>query len=226
MLRGSLKQTRETVKGSSVFSRRLHHRWPLPSEPISAYPLIERLQFERVVETHPAKPPIRSHSLWGFAASTTDRGAWITRREGCATSGKGGTSEMGGSIVSGRGQCVTFELGNSEKVELWTSNLCPPRFSGQSRSAALRAVLYCPSPHYSECFCCNRRSAATTSLRPAGLPLGPSPYCWGPAPFFLAPVPVWGASGQALPQTAEPVPCASRAGLATGLSAFATNRHE
>ena len=26
------------------------------------------------------------------------------------------------------------------------------------------------------------------------------------APFFLAPVPVWGA-GQALPQTAEPVPC-------------------
>jgi hypothetical protein len=27
-----------------------------------------------------------------------------------------------------------------------------------------------------ERFCCNRRSAATTSLRPAGSPLGPSPY--------------------------------------------------
>ena len=50
-----------------------------------------------------------------------------------------------------------------------------------------------------ERFCYNRlpvrgtqtgRSAATTSLRPAGSPLGPSPYCWGQAPFFLAPVPV------------------------------------
>ena len=28
-----------------------------------------------------------------------------------------------------------------------------------------------------EHFCCNRRSAATTSLRPAGSPLGPSTYC-------------------------------------------------
>src|SRR5207247_4530319 len=26
-------------------------------------------------------------------------------------------------------------------------------------------------------FCCNRRSSATTSLRPAGSPIGPSPYC-------------------------------------------------
>ena len=41
-----------------------------------------------------------------------------------------------------------------------------------------------------ERFCCNRRSAATTSLRPAGSPLGPSTYCWRLAPFFLAPVPV------------------------------------
>ena len=28
-----------------------------------------------------------------------------------------------------------------------------------------------------EHFCCNRRSAATTNLRPAGSPLGPSSYC-------------------------------------------------
>src|SRR5712692_7048385 len=40
-----------------------------------------------------------------------------------------------------------------------------------------------------ERFCCNRRSAATTSLRPAGSPLGPSPYCWELAPSFLAAVP-------------------------------------
>ena len=56
-----------------------------------------------------------------------------------------------------------------------------------------------------EYFCCNRRSTATTSLRSADSPLGPSTYCWGLAPFFLAPVPVLEA-GQALPRTAEPVP--------------------
>jgi len=76
-----------------------------------------------------------------------------------------------------------------------------------------------------ERFCCNRRSAATTSLRPAGSPLGPLPYCWGLAPFFLAPVPVSGV-GQAPSQTSEPVPLAPRAGLATRLSDFGTNRHE
>ena len=37
-----------------------------------------------------------------------------------------------------------------------------------------------------ERFCCNRRSTATTSLRPAGSPFEPSPYGWGLAPFFLA----------------------------------------
>jgi len=46
------------------------------------------------------------------------------------------------------------------------------------------------TPIIHESFCCNRRSAATTSLRPAGSPFGPSPYCWGLAPFSLAPVPV------------------------------------
>ena len=55
-----------------------------------------------------------------------------------------------------------------------------------------------------ERFCCNRRSAATTSLRPAGSPLGPSPYCTSTHRVLTAP----------------------RAGLATRLSDFATNRHE
>jgi hypothetical protein len=55
-----------------------------------------------------------------------------------------------------------------------------------------------------ERFCCNRRSAATTSLRPAGSPLGPSTYCKSTPRVLTAP----------------------RAGLATRLSDFATNRHE
>ena len=55
-----------------------------------------------------------------------------------------------------------------------------------------------------EHFCYNRRSAATTSLRPAGSPLGPSPYCTSTPQVLRAP----------------------RAGLATRLSDFATNRHE
>ncbi len=52
--------------------------------------------------------------------------------------------------------------------------------------------------------CCNRRSAATTSLRPAGSPLGLSTYC------------------TSMPQVLQ----APRAGLATRLRDFATNRHE
>jgi len=55
-----------------------------------------------------------------------------------------------------------------------------------------------------ERFCCTRRSAATTCLRPAGSPLGPSPYCMSTHRVLTAP----------------------RAGLATRLSDFATNRHE
>ena len=55
-----------------------------------------------------------------------------------------------------------------------------------------------------ERFCCNRRSATTTSLRPAGSPLEPSPYCMSTHRVLTAP----------------------RAGLATRLSDFATNRHE
>jgi hypothetical protein len=55
-----------------------------------------------------------------------------------------------------------------------------------------------------ERFCCNRRSAATTSLRPAGSPLGPSPYCTSTHRVFTAP----------------------RACLARRLGDFATNRHE
>jgi len=55
-----------------------------------------------------------------------------------------------------------------------------------------------------ERFCCNRRSAATTSLRPAGSPLRPSTYCTSTHRVLTAP----------------------RAGLATRLRDFATNRHE
>ena len=50
-------------------------------------------------------------------------------------------------------------------------------------------------------------------------------YCWELAPFFLAPIPVL-VAGQALPKTAEPVPWPPRAGLASPLDDFATNRHE
>jgi hypothetical protein len=55
-----------------------------------------------------------------------------------------------------------------------------------------------------EHFCCNRQSAATTSLRSAGSPLEPSTYCTS-TPWVLG---------------------APRAALATRLSDFATNRHE
>jgi hypothetical protein len=55
-----------------------------------------------------------------------------------------------------------------------------------------------------ERFCCNRRSAAATSLRPSGSPLGPSTYCTSTRRGRRAP----------------------RAGLATRLSDFVTNRHE
>jgi len=55
-----------------------------------------------------------------------------------------------------------------------------------------------------ERFCCNRRSAATTSLRPAGSSFEPSPYCTSTHRVLTAP----------------------RAGLATRLGDFATNRHE
>jgi hypothetical protein len=54
-----------------------------------------------------------------------------------------------------------------------------------------------------EHFCCNRRFTATTGLRPAGSPLGPSTYCTSTRRVLPAP----------------------RAGLATRLGAFATNRH-
>ena len=55
-----------------------------------------------------------------------------------------------------------------------------------------------------ERFCCNRRSPAATSLRPAGSPLGPSTYCTSTYRGLRAP----------------------RAGPATRLSDFAMNRHE
>jgi hypothetical protein len=55
-----------------------------------------------------------------------------------------------------------------------------------------------------ERLCCNRRSAATTSLWPAGSPLVPLPYCTSTLQVLRAP----------------------RAGLATRRSDFATNRHK
>jgi hypothetical protein len=55
-----------------------------------------------------------------------------------------------------------------------------------------------------ERFCSNRRAAAATSLRLAGSPIGPSPYC----------------------TSTHRVLRAQRNGLATRLSDFATNRHE
>jgi hypothetical protein len=55
-----------------------------------------------------------------------------------------------------------------------------------------------------EHFCCNRQSTATTSLRPECSPLEPSPYCTSTHRVLRTP----------------------RAGLATQLSDFATNRHE
>ena len=55
-----------------------------------------------------------------------------------------------------------------------------------------------------ERFCCNRRSAAATGLRPAGSPLAPSTYCTSTHRGLMAP----------------------RAGLATRLSDLATNRHK
>jgi len=54
-----------------------------------------------------------------------------------------------------------------------------------------------------EHFCYNRRSAATTSLRSAGSPFGPSTYCTSTLQVLRAP----------------------RAALATRLSDFATNCH-
>jgi len=83
MLRRSLKQTEESVKGSSVFNRRLYHRWPLPSTPSSAYPLITRRQFEWVVGRLPAKPLERSHSLCGFVACAT----WLDSQAGLVAEG-------------------------------------------------------------------------------------------------------------------------------------------
>jgi hypothetical protein len=64
-------------------------------------------------------------------------------------------------------------------------------------AAALTRIIH-------ERFCCTRRSAAPTSLRSAGSPLGPSTYC------------------TSTPQDLRP----PRAALATRLGDFATNRHE
>ena len=123
------------------------------------------------------------------------------------------------------------------RVELWAylANMNPPRGGEEHARSPVGSTWFLNSwlAHIiHERFCCNRGSAATTGLdaagtasRPAGSPLGRSPDCWGLAPFFLAPVPVL-RTGQAPPQTAEPVPWPPRACLARRLRNFAPNRHE
>jgi len=69
----------------------------------------------------------------------------------------------------------------------WCSTRAVPCSSFDDRARATGSSL---ARRIHERFCCNRRSAATTGLRPAGSPLGPSLYGWGLAPFMLAPVPV------------------------------------
>jgi hypothetical protein len=74
-------------------------------------------------------------------------------------------------------------------------------FSGSIHRQSFIVMLACI---IHEQFCCNRRSAAATSLRSAGSPIVPSPYCTSTHRGLRAP----------------------RADLATRLSDFATNRHE
>ena len=89
---------------------------------------------------------------------------------------------------------VLFKQTN-ETNQINQMNPSPSRQSRVSRSSILRGLLFLPQtcrPQSSaalkwfyrilariihERFCCNRRSAAATSLRPAGSPLGPSTYC-------------------------------------------------
>ena len=56
------------------------------------------------------------------------------RREQRATSGKGGTGEMGGSIMSGKSQLVIFGVRSSETLELLTPTPPLSRPSRQSRA--------------------------------------------------------------------------------------------
>ena len=63
---------------------------------------------------------------------------WRVKRERCTPSGKGGTGEMGRSIVLGMSQRVTFGVRCSGNLELRTSNPPPSRSSRPSRSPILR----------------------------------------------------------------------------------------
>src|SRR6185503_4444265 len=105
------------------------------------------------------------------------------------------------------------KLDSRDRRELWTR--CPSVPGGDppfSTLASLRKGFGWKVRHnpgilariIHEHFCCNRRSAATTGLRPAGSPLGPSPYCTSTPRVLTAP----------------------RAGLATRLCNFAANCHE
>ena len=80
---------------------------------------------------------------------------------------------------------------------LMLPNVRPVRMSVEAIRKDLIHIIH-------EHFYCNRRSAAATSLRPTGSPLGLSTYCTSTPQVLRAP----------------------RVGLATRLSDFATNRHE
>jgi hypothetical protein len=72
VLRRSLKQTGETVKGSSVSTRRIHHHLLHPSTPGSTYSNVSAATVQLNLRDYlsPEEPPSRSHSLYGFASDT------------------------------------------------------------------------------------------------------------------------------------------------------------
>ena len=90
-------------------------------------------------------------------------------------------------------------------LDCMASQLSGERPSALERHSAMSGLIRLVQARIiHERFCCNRRSAATTSLRSAGSPFGPSTYCTSTPQVLRAP----------------------RAALATRLSDFATNRHE
>ena len=133
-----------------------------------------------------------------------------------------------GDMRERRNPKLEFGVRSSKHLELPTSNPSPSRLSRTAILCECSLVVLldrarrrhtCRPSKFSradivfrsllariihECFYCNRRSAATTSLWTAGSPLGPSPYCTS-TPRVLTP---------------------PRARLAWRLRDFATNRHE
>ena len=109
----------------------------------------------------------------------------------------------GGSSLSGRSPPSSVARRRPSAVKS-TAMVVPRRIAPLRRTRRQGSARDSLTRIIHERFCCNRRSAATTSLRPAGSPLGPSTYCTSTRRGLGAP----------------------RAGLATRLSDFATNCHE